>query len=1580
SDDKDGKMGIPMAKKKFAELELSLLHLQQNVEIPEIILSIHPAIQRAVEKCRESNKRVTVDVVETSLLGDSSFLNRLQGDVNGWIKEIQKVTKLTRDPASGQAIQEINFWLSMERALERIEEQLKSDPIVLTLDVLKHAKRFHATVSFRADTGLKEGSERVYRYNQLMKDFPLNELLSATDVGKCRDSLILIFGHLNKKLKLSPYPIRRALPLVEAISRDLNDQLLKVLGSRRIMFMEYGDFERAMSGAEEVFRTWDELVKEFTNVAREVTRKRSEKFIPIKINAAHAKLQERMSFVRAFRRQHEQLYQTIVRETAESTTEVAIVQEEVDAVEEVSLAYQLVRGVDVLDVGGEGTEAWVAAETGYNERVARVENLMISRLRDRLGTARNANEMFRVFGTFNALFVRPKIRGAIQEYQTQLIETVKADIKGLHDTFKRGYRHSEAHPASQLRDTPPISGAISWARQIERQLSAYMGRVEAVLGRGWELYAEGAKLAAESASFRRKLDARPMYESWLTEITKRDLSVRGLIFAVSRVRLTRDDKLEYVLELGVNFDTQVITLFKEVRRLLWLGFQVPHGIANVAKDAKRVYPFAVSLMETVRTYSQTLVRLRAYDAKMGPLLPLMAGQQAEVQGMLEKGMGLRWDYFVNTFDTHHRSLAYTYGVAVDARENRHVLFVREFAAIVSALQDKTDALIALDEEVRSIVEGELRTGDYRASTFVDALGRIQKVVDKLSLEGYTNLEGWVEALDERIEEVLLERLETALEVWIDVFERRRKRKEAAKERKKNRGEKSLAPGMLLPSIRVLKHEVRIKHQVMYLDPPLERARSSWFSQLHAWLAIVGHLPRIHGGRYEGGMNVQGYDAQGKDTYGGLLTRLSKDREEYSLHSAYSHMELKLSEVSEYVGVWLQYQSLWDLEANYVFSELGEDLGRWQQILQEIRKARTTFDRSETDKDFGPLLVDYGQVQSKVGAKYDAWQREVLGRYGQLLGSGMRTFHVEVGAARTELEAYSVEASATREAVAFITFVQDLRKRVARWTELVDLYRTGQKVLERQRYQFPSDWVYVDQVEGEWSAFQEILHRKNTAIQEQVAGLQMKIITEDRAVQERIRKVIGEWEEAKPVQGDLAPEMATATLATFEGRVTRLKADYDLVDRAKGALDLEGQDDGARLTAVLEELRDLQGVWRALSEVWARIGEMRETLWSVVVPRKLRQQLEGLLQQTKEMPNRTRQYAAHEFLTDRLRGWVRANALLTDMRSEALRDRHWRQLFKALRVNGGAGLVLSEMTLGQIWDLDLRRNEQTVREVVVQAQGELALEEFLRGVREVWTGYVLELVPYQGKCRLIRGWDDLFAKCAEHQSALAAMRMSPYYRVFEEEAGTWEGKLGRVHALFDVWIDVQRQWVYLEGIFTGSADIKHLLPVETARFQGIHGEFLGVMRRVYSSPFVLDVLGIPGVQKSMERLAEMLAKIQKALGEYLERERSSFPRFYFVGDEDLLEIIGNSKEVSRIQKHMRKMFAGLAGIILEGEDTDDTRIMGMTSKEGEEVRFVRPISLSQYPKINEWLSRLETEMRYTLAVRVGEAVQDLEGFY
>ena len=206
--------------------------------------------------------------------------------------------------------------------------------------------------------------------------------------------------------------------------------------------------------------------------------------------------------------------------------------------------------------------------------------------------------------------------------------------------------------------------------------------------------------------------------------------------------------------------------------------------------------------------------------------------------------------------------------------------------------------------------------------------------------------------------------------------------------------------------------------------------------------------------------------------------------------------------------------------------------------------------------------------------------------------------------------------------------------------------------------------------------------------------------------------------------------------------------------------------------------------------------------------------------------------------------------------------------------------------------------------------------------------------------------------------------------------TWEEKLNRINALFDVWIDVQRRWVYLEGIFSGSADIKALLPVETSRFQSISSEFLTLMKKVSKSPMVMDVLNIPAVQRSLERLADLLGKIQKALGEYLERERSSFPRFYFVGDEDLLEIIGNSKNIPRLQKHFKKMFAGVSAILLNDENNVVT---GVASREGEEVMFNAPVSTVEYPKINEWLTQVEKEMRVTLAQRLADSVRDIRQF-
>lgn len=1570
SKEADTKMGIPMTKRKFAELELSLLHLQQNVEIPEIHLPLHAVVRGTVDRCHTAGQRVNVDEVRPpSMLQDTTFLNKLQSDVNTWVKEIQTVTKLDRDVAAGTASQEVNFWLSMERAQESIEQQLRSDPIVLTLDILKHAKRFHATVSFYADTGLKDCAEKVHNYNLLMKDFPLNELLSATDLAKCVDALGAVFGHLNKKLRISPYPVKRAIPLTEAISRDLNDTLLKIISSRRLMYLDFAQFCETLDTASDVFQSWDEHAKEFVTVARELTRRRMEKFLPIKVNAAFAKLRERISYVGAFRKTHEQLRVMVSSGSKAGSSMSAVMQAGnlagIEMTEEINAAYESVKAVDVLDVSQEGQEIWTAAESAYNERVARVENTLIARLRDMLGQAKSAREMLRVFSQFNSLFVRPKVRGAVQEYQQQLLQSVKADIQALQDKFKAQYRFSDANHMSQLRDLPEIAGAIIWARQIERQLNIYMRRVEDVLGKGWELYAEGQKLANEGDTFRRKLDTRPLFEGWLSEINRREMNISGRIFEVTRNRASNSYKL------SVNFDSQVIALFKEVRNLIWLGFQIPHTINNLAKDAKRVYPHAVSLMETVRTYSQTCAVLRANPA----IACLIAQVQTDVQSIITQGMTLRWENFANSYDSH-RSAYIPGSSSQSGSENRQVAFVRQFASFVGLFQDKVNDIVETQRDVLATVD-EMAGCPFVKEEFSARLQKIQATIDRLNLEGYPNLDVWVANVDERVERIFETRLRSITLAWCDEFARAAdERSSLGKGRRKqqqqsgqNKVGTAHSPEMDIVKLPPLVHEVRIQNQIIYLDPPIEHARAVWVRQLHeTWGKICG-LRRVQSSRFEMGLQMRDKVAT-ESTYVSLLGKMS---DVDTLRRPYALIHAKIAELSLYVAKWLQFQSLWDLEAEHVYARLGDSLAHWQQLLAEIRRTRSTFDNADTQRSFGIAVVDYEQVQSKVNAKYDAWQRDLLGKFGSKLGNEMREVHAAIHKARADLEQHSIEGSSTAQTVTFITFVQDLKRKVKKWAPQIEIFSSGQKTLERQRYMFGQDWLYVDQVEGEWSAFNEILNRKNAGIQEQLAGLQMKITAEDKIVGEKISALVTEWEQSKPIQGTLKADEAMGRITNFELRLGKLTDDRDLVVRAKEAIDLEHSMDN-RMDPVGEELRDLKAVWTALSGTYKQLNELRESSWGNVQPRKIRQQLDALIAQTKDMPSRMRQYAAFEYVQEMLRSLLKSNAIVSDLKSDAMRERHWRGLFKQLKQGA---YTPSSMTLGKVWDLDVRRNEQVVKSVIATAQGEMALEEYLRQVREAWSNYTLDLVNYQNKCKLIRGWDNLFQLAGDNLNALRAMSMSPHYKVFEEEASVWEDRLSKISVLFDTWIDVQRQWVYLEGIFSGSAEIRHILPVESARFNNINTEFLAVMKKVYKSPFVLDVLNIPGVQKSLERLADLLGKIQKALGEYLERERALFPRFYFVGDEDLLEIIGNSKDIVRIMKHFKKMFAGLSSVTLDDEGME---MRAMVSREGEEVPFRTPVSLREHGKINEWLTKMENEMRLTLAVLLREAVDNLESFF
>ena len=129
-----------------------------------------------------------------------------------------------------------------------------------------------------------------------------------------------------------------------------------------------------------------------------------------------------------------------------------------------------------------------------------------------------------------------------------------------------------------------------------------------------------------------------------------------------------------------------------------------------------------------------------------------------------------------------------------------------------------------------------------------------------------------------------------------------------------------------------------------------------------------------------------------------------------LESAYLTIENMFKEAENYTNTWKSYQALWDIDSGSVYEDLGDSIEKCHQLLNEIRSGRKTFDTSEDQKYFGPIVIYYGAVQTKVNNKYDMIHKEILNKFGSTLGGKMREFKNMVLGGRHQLEKLSVDAS------------------------------------------------------------------------------------------------------------------------------------------------------------------------------------------------------------------------------------------------------------------------------------------------------------------------------------------------------------------------------------------------------------------------------------------------------------------------------------------------------------------------------------------------------------------------------------------
>ncbi|XP_030655966.1 dynein heavy chain 2, axonemal-like [Nomascus leucogenys] len=103
---------------------------------------------------------------------------------------------------------------------------------------------------------------------------------------------------------------------------------------------------------------------------------------------------------------------------------------------------------------------------------------------------------------------------------------------------------------------------------------------------------------------------------------------------------------------------------------------------------------------------------------------------------------------------------------------------------------------------------------------------------------------------------------------------------------------------------------------------------------------------------------------------------------------------------------------------------------------------------------------------------------------------------------------------------------------------------------------------------------------------------------------------------------------------------------------------------------------------------------------------------------------------------------------------------------------------------------------------------------------------------------------------------------------------------------------------------------------------------------------------PGLLDTLIEMNTILEDIQKSLDMYLETKRHIFPRFYFLSNDDLLEILGQSRNPEAVQPHLKKCFDNIKLLRIQkvGGPSSKWEAVGMFSGDGEYIDFPHSVFL------------------------------------
>lgn len=370
-----------------------------------------------------------------------------------------------------------------------------------------------------------------------------------------------------------------------------------------------------------------------------------------------------------------------------------------------------------------------------------------------------------------------------------------------------------------------------------------------------------------------------------------------------------------------------------------------------------------------------------------------------------------------------------------------------------------------------------------------------------------------------------------------------------------------------------------------------------------------------------------------------------------------------------------------------------------------------------------------------------------------------------------------------------------------------------------------------------------------------------------------------------------------------------------------------------LMSTRKTLDHVNQLWESISEVTRKIDLSKDVPWSMIDGIVLEEEAKAFMVLVKVSNKEIRDCDAYKHFERLVKDFLSTCPLFQSLRHPSMRKRHWQEL---VTVTGKTSFECPDdnpaLKFADILALNLHEFQRDVEEITDRAQKEAKQESVLQDLEARWATVSFTMTRYKETDVPLLQLSEDVVEMLESDQLLLQVMVSGRHNYFQAQTQNWYAKLMLVSEVMGVLNEIQRSWSYLEPLFMRSDEVKRELPDEAQRFQQIDErvqQTLYLMWSQLSSGNVLLACQLPDLLLSLNDLRALLEKCQQALKEYLDSKRRLFPRFYFISEADLLDLLSNGGTPANILGHIEKVFLATRTLVLEKQSGGSDNEMAAT---------------------------------------------------